>query len=96
MQSQAASAGQISEQQKLIYGSCFLNLISSFCNLVHKLEWAMKNLEIVFNCGGNRTPSVAIKRRSVDLLTILALNLGHWPIAPRGFSDVWKQIQNVG
>jgi hypothetical protein len=74
--------------------SCLTIMVSSFCRLLDKMEFAINNHELGF-MGRRRVPAGIIKRRNTDYLTTVALNLSHWPVISKGFMDIWGQIQKV-
>lgn len=95
LQAQQAKVN-VAEQEKLVYMSCLIHLTSGFCKVVDRLEWEVRFRGMGLDCAGRRNlPPVIIRRRNADVLAAIALNMAHWPIAPRGFSELWTQIQKV-
>ena len=86
----------ISEQEKFDYGSFLLYFAAQFCKLVTRIEWEMRYRDMKLTCAGHKfLPHPVVRRRNSDLLATIAMNLGHWPISLRGFSDSLTQIHEV-
>ncbi|KAJ5825808.1 hypothetical protein N7474_002946 [Penicillium riverlandense] len=94
MQSSSASSVALTDSVKMSHLSFLTIMVSSFCRLLDKMEFAINTHELGF-MGRRRVPAGMIKRRNTDYLTTVALNLSHWPIIPKGFVDVWSQIQKT-
>ncbi|KAJ5612695.1 Tetratricopeptide-like helical [Penicillium lagena] len=94
MQSSSASSVALTNSVKMSHLSCLTILVSSFCRLLDKMEFAIHTHQLGF-MGRRRVPAAMIKRRNTDYLTTVALNLSHWPVIPKGFMDIWGQIQKV-
>ena len=88
----------VSEQEKMIYGSCLLYAVSGFCKVVDRLEREVRGARgMVFRCAGRyNVPPAIFRRRNADFLATVCLNLIHWPnMGLRGFQDVWMRVQTV-
>lgn len=81
---------------KIMQSTPVRNSTLSFCKIVNTLEWAISNYQITFNCGErNRIPAMILKKRNFEFLATISLNLGSWPNAMRGMTDLWSQIRQV-
>lgn len=91
MHARSAKSGGMTDQAISVYGSCLLNLTSGFCRIVTSLE---KAIQYGFSFGRGR-PVAYIRRRNMDFLATVALNLGSWQLPVRGVAEIITKIEAV-
>lgn len=76
--------------------SILMIIMNKFCDLLDQLEDAIGRGQVRFQGIGRSFWSVPIvKRRCIELLATMSLNLNHWPNPPVGFKDVARTVNKV-
>ncbi|MCJ1266903.1 hypothetical protein MMC22_006788 [Lobaria immixta] len=84
-----------SQAERSRYTKHLLELVNHFSELLNYLDKsADKNFE--FSCNGRRLPSSTIlQRRNVELLAVIALNMGSERTLDENFAKIWDAIKAV-
>ncbi|KAJ5778909.1 hypothetical protein N7457_006629 [Penicillium paradoxum] len=76
-----------------IHTTILMNVVKDFCVLLDDLEDAIGRGQVRFQGIGRSNWLVPIvKRRCIELLTTVNLNLNYWPKQPIGFKDAEKLV----
>lgn len=79
-----------------IHTSILMIVMGNFCVLLDHLEDATSRGHLRFQGMGHSGWLIPIiKRRCIELLITVNLNLNHWPKQPVGFKELEKRVHKV-
>lgn len=83
------------EEERSKYTKLLVELVFSFSFLLERLDQAITWEGLVFSCSGLRLSSSSMQRRNMELLAVIALNMGSDTIRDPDFGKMWDRIKQV-
>lgn len=83
-----------SEIEKQSCTKSLRDVVFHFCGLLEWIDEALVN-GFSFFCGKQRLPPKVVQRRNVELLAVIALNLGIEEEPALAFEEIWNRVQRV-
>lgn len=83
------------EEERSKYTRLLSELVFSFTFLLERLDQSITRGGFVFRCSGSRLSSSSMQRRNMELLAVIALNMGSDTICDPDFGKMWDRIKQV-
>jgi hypothetical protein len=82
------------DRELRVHLTILMIIMNNFCSLLDQIDDAMSDNRLK-GIGRPGMPPFMVKRRCVDLLTTVSLNLNYWPKQPAGYRELDKMIVKV-
>lgn len=82
-------------EERSKFTNLLFKLVISFSRLLVRLDQLIDVRGSVFLCSGRRLKSSMMQRRNMELLAVIALNMGRDKSRDPGFDRMWDNIRKV-
>lgn len=83
------------EENRSKYTKLLMELVFSFIRLLERIDHDINAGSFVFLCSGRRLTSSIMQRRNMELLAVIAFNIGSDSVRHPDFEKMWDHIKKV-
>ena len=83
-------------KQRSQYQECLSELATSFCHVLQRMYKAEAAARIIYQCSGRKHHPIPLRKRNIDCLAVILVNLAAATPLPAEFGRTWKIGKEVG